>query len=202
MTKAKPAPQPTILETTTEAIDSLNAYHLNPRRGDTEAVGNSVDALGQYKAIVANKGTKSKGGYTREILAGNHTWRAMKERGHTEILVHWVDVDDQTAKKIVVNDNRTSDLATNDDHVLAEILSSMDDMDGVAYTPYDLEVLASLLEDEVIKDDDLQDALDESDQAGWPTIKIQVDPTTKSVFDQLPGESDVERFHYLLEQIA
>jgi ParB-like chromosome segregation protein Spo0J len=194
------APPPTIIETTMERIDSLKPYHLNPRRGDTAAVEASIDAFGQFKAIVCNRGSLSKGGYEREVLAGNHTLRAMKAKGHAEILVHWIDVDDDTAKRIVVADNRTSDLATNDDHVLAELLTSIENLDGVGYTPYDLDALAALLEDEITPDDDdLQDALDESDKAGWPTIKIQVDPTTKAQFDQLPGDTDPERFAYLME---
>ena len=116
-------------------IDSLTPYQDNPRRGDLEAIKESLAANGQYRPIVANR-------RTGEVLAGNHTLRAAEQLGWTRIAVTWVDVDDETARRIVLVDNRSNDLAGYDDALLASILEDLPDLEG---TGYDQAALAELL---------------------------------------------------------
>jgi ParB-like nuclease domain len=54
------------LETRTVPIGDLTHYRKNPRRGDIEAIKESLRANGQYRPIVARR-------QTLEVLAGNHT---------------------------------------------------------------------------------------------------------------------------------
>jgi len=65
-----------ILSSTFEAvrIDSLTARPENPRRGDIEAVAQSIDQNGFYGAVIAQVST-------RRILLGNLRWKAAKKRG-------------------------------------------------------------------------------------------------------------------------
>ncbi|WP_369354625.1 hypothetical protein [Streptomyces sp. cg2] len=56
----------------------------------------------------------------------------------------WLDVDDDTAAKIVIVDNRTSDLAGYDTILLADILQDLPDLQG---TGYDQEQLDQLLDE-------------------------------------------------------
>jgi hypothetical protein len=111
--------------------DSLTEAPYNPRKGNVEAIKESLRVNGQYRPIVARK-------ESREVLAGNHTLKAVKELGWEGVDVVFVDVDDNTAKKILVADNRTADLAVNDDEMLSALLQDLGDLEGTAYNEDDL----------------------------------------------------------------
>lgn len=129
------APTVTVLETKAVPLASLRPYPANPRNGDVDLIRESVRAHGQYRAMVVNR-------RTMEVLAGNHLLHAMLAEGFTEGLAHFVDVDDEEAARIVLIDNRASDLARYDDGLLAQLLESLPDLDG---TGYDAQALAELL---------------------------------------------------------
>lgn len=119
------------------AIDSLIEYPHNPRHGKVEAIAESLDAHGQFRPLVVQKST-------RYVLAGNHTLAAAVELGWTQIQVVFLDVDDEQAKKIVLADNRTSDLAHYNEPSLAELLTSLDgDLVATGYDADDLDRLIS-----------------------------------------------------------
>lgn len=139
---ATPANIPEDLQPLAVPIGDLNPYHRNPRNGDIPAIAKSLTVNGQYKAIVVNRGTHT--GRPNEILAGNHTYAAAVELGWDRIAVTWADVDDEAAARIVIVDNRTSDLAGYDTTLLAEILAELPSLDG---TGYDQDALDELLDD-------------------------------------------------------
>ncbi|MGF0177251.1 ParB/RepB/Spo0J family partition protein [Streptomyces sp. Marseille-Q5077] len=120
-------------------IAELNPYHRNPRTGDLDAISESLSVNGQYRPIVVNRGTLT--GRPSEILAGNHTFKAAKQLGWTEIAVTWLDVDDDAAAKIVIVDNRTNDLAGYDSVLLADILTDLPDLQGTGYDQGQLDQL-------------------------------------------------------------
>lgn len=64
------------LKVETFKISDLSTYHKNPRRGDVDAIAESLKARGQYRPIVVNIGTHASHDY--EILAGNHTYLAAR----------------------------------------------------------------------------------------------------------------------------
>lgn len=125
-------------------IDDVRPHERNARRGDVDAIAKSLQRYGQYKSIVANK-------RTGQIVAGNHTWRAAKQLGWTEIAVSWIDVDEETELRILAIDNRLSDVAQYDDDALVELLRDLQDTEeGLADTGYqftDLEKLISKLDE-------------------------------------------------------
>jgi hypothetical protein len=125
-------------------IDDLTPYDRNPRRGNLDAVMESLQVNGQYRPIVVNRRTGS-------ILAGNHTWLAAKQLGWRRIARTYVDVDDEQAARIVLADNRTADLGTYDDKLLAELLGGLPSIEG---TGYDDTALAALLGEPPPKDPD------------------------------------------------
>lgn len=129
------------LETQTVDVETLHTYYRNPRHGNIDAVAASLQRNGQYRAIVVNKGTHT--GRPMEVLAGNHTLKAARKLGWATITAHIIDVDDDQATRIVVADNRTSDLATNDDEMIAELLQGLDDLEGTGYTLEELEELTA-----------------------------------------------------------
>jgi len=115
-------------------IEGLVPYGKNPRRGDVDAIAESLTVNGQYKPIVVRAGSN-------EVLAGNHTLKAARQLGWDKIAVTFVDVDDDGAARIVLVDNRSNDLATYDEAALAELLSSLPDLTGSGYGAVDLDEL-------------------------------------------------------------
>lgn len=131
------------------AIDTVQPHPRNVRQGDVGAIVESLRAHGQYRPIVAQRST----GY---ILAGNHTWRAMKQLKMKQALVSWVDVDNDEALRILLVDNRTNDLASYDDHELCHLLEALnmtpDKLLGTGYNSDDLDSLLSFLDSNTEKE--------------------------------------------------
>jgi ParB-like chromosome segregation protein Spo0J len=120
-------------------IDSLTVHPSNPRRGDLGAIGVSLGTFGFYGTIVAQRSTG-------HVLAGNHRLMAARQAGMTEVPVAWVEIDDEESLRLLIADNRSSDLATNDDNQLAELLSALAESErGLTGTLYDGDDLDSLL---------------------------------------------------------
>lgn len=120
-------------------IETLKHYPTNPRKGNVEALAESLRVNGQYRPIVVQQSTDY-------ILAGNHLWDAAKSLGWKKISVVRLDVDDEQARKIVAADNRLADLGTYDDEALAELLEGLD-LEGTGYTPMDLDDLVALIDE-------------------------------------------------------
>lgn len=132
-------------------LHEIQTFHKNPRRGNVPAIQESIVKNGQFKPLIVNAGTHT--GRKNEVLAGNHTLLAMRELAGTEhaltdVDVYLVDVTDEEANRIVLADNRTSDLGTYDQHDLVALLTDLDhDLDGTGYDYDDLDDLSALLEE-------------------------------------------------------
>jgi DNA modification methylase len=72
---------------------------------------------------------------------------AAVEAGAKSVPVIWVDVDDETAVRVLLADNRTNDVASYDNAVLAEILSELASGPGLEGTGYDGDDLDALIAD-------------------------------------------------------
>jgi ParB-like chromosome segregation protein Spo0J len=120
----------------TVEISELVPYPINPREGDIGAITESLAANGQYRPIVANRATK-------HILAGNHTYHAAKQLGWAEIAVTWLDVDEEQELKIVLIDNRTSDLASYDQSELKSHLVYISGVRGTGFSQEDINEILS-----------------------------------------------------------
>jgi hypothetical protein len=123
-------------------IETLTRHPRNPRHGDLGAIGASLSRFGQLKPIVVQAST----GY---VVAGNHLLAAARELGWDELAATVVDLDDTTASAYMLADNRTSDLGTYDDALLAAILQEQASAGNLAGTGYGLgdvdELVARLL---------------------------------------------------------
>jgi DNA modification methylase len=129
---------PDTLSELTVPVTDLRPYGRNPRRGDVAAIRRSLEAHGQYRPLVVNR-------RTGEVLAGNHTLAAALELGWSDVAVTYVDVDDDQAARIVLVDNRTNDLATYDDQTLAELLTTLPNLEATGYGMADLDRLLNRL---------------------------------------------------------
>ena len=109
-------------------LDQLHEFHQNPRKGDVSAIAASLETNGQYKPIVVNRGTHT--GRPMEVLAGNHTLQAARSLDWPAIDAVVVDVDEQTATRIVVADNRIFDLGGWERAKLNELIGALEDIEG------------------------------------------------------------------------
>lgn len=124
-------------------ITALNPHPMNARQGDIKAIAASLETLGQYRPVVVNRGTMT--GRPMEILAGHHVVKAASELMWDTVMADIIDVPEEIGRKILATDNHTSDLATYDDRLLAELLDSLPDLDGTGYTEDDLDALRKSL---------------------------------------------------------
>lgn len=123
-------------------LSRLEDHPRNPRLGDGAAVAGSIAANGFYGAIIAQEST-------RRILAGHTRRRELAAAGATRGPVLWVDVDDATAERILVADNRTGELAAWDEEALLGLLRDMSAgeaaLAGTGFSEDDLANLAARL---------------------------------------------------------
>lgn len=132
------------IEFATVDIGTVQPHPKNVRQGDIGAISESLKAHGQYRPIVVDR-------RTNQILAGNHTWRAAKSLGWSQIAVGFIETkDDDDATRILLADNRTTDLASYDDAGLADLLKDLiasdDQLVGTLYDGDDLDDLIHKLE--------------------------------------------------------
>lgn len=121
-------------------LADITEHPDNPRRGDDVAVAESVRANGFYGAVLVHK-------ETGHVLAGNTRLRVAQEAGETSIPGFWIDCDEKTAKRILLADNRVSDLAYYDDQLLLDMLQMVDDENGnLVGTGYDSSSMELLMQ--------------------------------------------------------
>lgn len=142
------------------SISSLEGYPTNPRRGDIETIAYSLKTHGQYRPIVVQYGTNY-------ILAGNHTYKAAKKLGWKKIKVTYVDCDEQTARRMVLADNRLTDLASYNEPLLKNLLTALPDLEGTGFTATEVESL-----DRLISGDEKQTISDSKPLPSDPEVKI------------------------------
>lgn len=181
---------PLITGTDLVAVGTLKPYPNNPRRGNVEAIIDSLVNHGQYRPIVAN----ARDGM---ILAGHHVWIAAKQLGWKQIAVTWVDVDDETAKRILLADNRLSDIASYDERALIDMLAGLSDLVGTGFEPEDLDSLIENADGDKGLEDLLPPPPPEEPTEFWyriGTYRWTVDPDPYSVWsDQLKDEWEGDR---------
>lgn len=123
-------------------VADLRNYHRNAKRGNVDEIKKSLDITGQFRTIVVNRGTYT--GRKNEVLAGNHTLIAARDLGWKTIAVNFVDVDDDSARRINLADNRTADLGTYDKELLAAEIAQLSSFEGSGYTQEDLDKLLAI----------------------------------------------------------
>lgn len=88
-------------------VGHIEPHPLNPHEAELEPIRGSILDNGFYGAVIVQESTG-------HIVVGEHRWRSAIEEGADTIPVIYADVDDATAMRIMLADNRTSDLASYD----------------------------------------------------------------------------------------
>jgi len=167
-------------------IDEVTQHPDNYNNGDLDKIVESIEINGMYRPVFVQKSTNW-------IIAGNHTWEACKTLGATEIPVVTLDVDDLTATRILLADNRTAALAEPDNALLLpllETLATADTLNGTGYAEHDLAQIRKLAEMTPNYDDFAQ----------WPMIVVRVPPHVRRAYYKMTDAAvgDRERFELLM----
>src|SRR5215472_2045487 len=172
-------------------VVALSPHPANPTLGDTNAIADSIEALGFYGVVLVHEATG-------HILAGEHRWRAATLKGLPEVPAIVVDCDDRTAEKILTGDNAYARLARWDTGKLADLLTSFGhDLAGSGFTTTDL-ALAELS----LAEDATTASRNYDPQTIGPVLVIHAPIEVIQAFRQLPGEDDLARLTGLLEIAA
>jgi len=121
-------------------LENLTPHPDNPRRSDPAGIAESLMTNGQFKPIVVSRDDV--------ILAGFHTTRAAASLGWATLDAVRLPIDgaSDAARRVMLADNRTSDLSTYDDRTLAGLLSELAASDeGLLGTAWDADDYADLL---------------------------------------------------------
>lgn len=190
-------------------MSSLTTWPGNPRRGNLDKIKESLEANGQFRAIVVQESTG-------QICAGNHTFLAAEDLDATEIAAHVLALTDDEAERILVADNATGDGSEYDDAEYAAVLQGIIDrseMDaetallGTGVSEDDYRDILDRLADE--GDKSLADLAEEvgppADDDLWPTLKMRVPPSARNAFLKMTElapnpDDDGSRFVLLLKQ--
>lgn len=121
-------------------LESVEQFHGNPNNGDLDSIVESIKTNGFTTVLTVDA-------KTRQIVAGNHRWQALHALGATHAPMLFIDYEtEEQAKRILVADNRTGQLARPDESALLAILSELRDSDiGLEGTGYDENSMAELM---------------------------------------------------------
>jgi ParB-like chromosome segregation protein Spo0J len=123
-------------------VDVVKPHPKNARRGDIELIKQSLERFGQVRPILVNK--------DKVVIAGNHTFRAIKDLGWKFVSIVQVDFSPEDERAYLLADNKTADAASWDDDALIEsleYLATNSTLDGTGFTADDLDDLVGALEE-------------------------------------------------------
>lgn len=171
-------------------ISQLKFFPGNARRGDIDTIAESLQRLGQYKPVIVCSGDKEPE-LANVICAGNHTVMAAQRLGWTEVDVHYIDVDHDTAKRVVLVDNRSSDKATYDVEELVNLATELPDLEATGFTRDELDAMLEALEDSFGEDDTPPDDL----PSGEETLTLLVECDNPNQRDTLKAKLLAEGYN-------
>ena len=121
-----------ILDVDNVDMATLVPWEPNPREGDVGFITESLTVNGQYTPLIVQKSTN-------RIIIGNHTFKAAQWLGWTEISIAYIEVDDEQAAKIMLMDNRASDVSDYDGEILKKTLLTLDSWEGTGFSDEDVD---------------------------------------------------------------
>mgnify|MGYP002622825461 CR=1 FL=1 len=132
-------------------IDAIRPWDRNPRINDTnvDRVAKSIKALGWGAVIVCRQDTGV-------IIAGHTRYEVAQKLGFTKVPVRFVDVDEDTAQRLAIADNKLQEHSSWDEQMLGELLGYLQDVEIPALDLVDLgfsdeeldDLISSALEDD------------------------------------------------------
>lgn len=122
-------------------VDSVTPHPDNVNAGDVEFIAGSIDEHGFFGAVMVQRSS-------RRIIWGEHRWRAAVARGARTLPMFLADVDDDTARRIMLIDNEATRKGKNRPDDLARLLQELEQAPrGLTGTGFGTDDLAALLAD-------------------------------------------------------
>lgn len=205
MTIAKLRPE---LEHLRRPLTDVQPWPGNPRRGDLDAIAASLAGFGQYQPLIAQTSTG-------RLVVGNNRYLAARDvLGWTDMAIDFIDVDDDTAARMLAADNRLSDLGQYDNTQLSEWLAALSTLDDTGWTEDDLDALLAAAESLIVElpaaaapdnrtpwvPDDHDDDGDDGDDLDGDTLTLPPprNNVTKSIVVPYADPDDLAELHRLL----
>ena len=124
-------------------VGDLIPWPGNPRRGDVDVVRESIRQNGYFVPIIAQSSSS-------RIIAGHTRLEAAILENLPRVPVIWLDVDDATAMRMLLVENRSNDVATNDDAALLAMLrvifETEEGLTGTGFSDDAMDVLVARVE--------------------------------------------------------
>lgn len=136
-------------------VERLRQHPDNPNQGDFGAIYALIKENGFYGELIVQVEEWHEVDGSREpwkgvILAGNHRYGSGVELGYKKLPVAWIDVPPTRQMKILLGDNRASDLRDYDQQGVATILKNIYEeegsLEGTGYDEDDLDQMVADLE--------------------------------------------------------
>lgn len=171
-----------------QPIDSVQAHPSNYNNGDVEGIMDSIVTSGMYRPIYVQRSTNY-------VIAGNHTLVACQQLGAEQIPVVFLDIDDNTAIRLMLADNEYARKAKADNGQLQKLLQHLAENDSLVGTAWNEQELLQLI---ALNDIPLDP--DDGDHRQWPTLTFQVPPHVKRKFYDMTevAGGDNERFQLVM----
>jgi len=124
-------------------IDSISRHPENNNVGDKASIRASIDEFGFFDPVIVQRSTG-------HIIGGNHSWEVYRDKGAERIPVIFYDVDDLTAKRMLLALNRTTRLGHDDEEATFKLLRALEAEAGTPSvfvgTGWDMDDFESLAE--------------------------------------------------------
>jgi hypothetical protein len=131
-------------------VESLQYLEGNPHVGHVPAIRAMLERFGQMKPITVRAISDDK----YEIVAGNHTVRAAKELGWTEVAAVVFDGSWEEARAFALGDNRASELGYDNEALLTQMLGDVIDYFPDVFEPMGWDEFEfAALEEHVMKEE-------------------------------------------------
>lgn len=170
-------------------ISELREHPRNPRRGRTDVIEHSMRQHGAYGVVLVQKST----GY---ILAGRHRIKVAGQSGLDKYPIVEIDVDDEEALRILLDDNHASDVAGYFEDVRLSLLDELMEREGglerTTFTLDEYETIAAgegrfaddatdFLGGDLDGDDDDDEQGGEAETPGYFTVSFTVDAEQRTI---------------------
>jgi hypothetical protein len=116
-------------------LERLSEWPGNPNDGADGVLGESLDEHGFFGAVYAQQSTG-------RMIGGNHRLQQAHKRGAAWLPVIWLDVDDDTAARMLLVDNEATRRGANDPAKLLAMLQGLTSLRGTGFDAKRLEYLA------------------------------------------------------------
>lgn len=136
-------------------VSSLRTWPGNPRKGNKKLIKESLLEFGQTRPLHVRRADNT-------VMMGNNTLECMQELRwpHAQVVFH--EVTAETARKIMLMDNRTAESGAYDEEALAEMFRELEgDYAGTGWTAEEADSIFELLAGETAQEEYWDLAADE-----------------------------------------